>query len=261
MKSIDVEHLSHMEDLGFKVSVNSGVYWFAHKGAQEGFNIRGVDDDIVITDFAFINGEQVEHEACTDTVIEAIQYMEDVYGISPIPDSQQQLGPFATVAAEAEPPETKIKQDKTNTQPAKINTNTDIITEEDFKNKINTRSTLLMMQKTMKSYVKTRKGPKGTTVTYVDVNYMTRSLNFAFGFDWSFAVTETRQEGDYITVLGSLDVNMDGVRIKKEQWGSQQLRSGMELGDGLKAATSDALKKCASMFGIAADVYAGEFNV
>jgi len=118
--------------------------------------------------------------------------------------------------------------------------------------------TLLMMQTTDKTYIKERKLTQTKTIKYVDGSYMTRCLNLAFLFDWSFEVPETRQDEDQFTALGVLTANVDGHTVTKSQWGSQRVNKGMELGDALKGATTDALKKCASLFGIAADVYAGE---
>ena len=41
----------------------------------------------------------------------------------------------------------------------------------------------------------------------------------------------------------------------KEQFGSHQHHANVFIGDTLKAAGSDALKKCASLLGIASDIY------
>lgn len=246
MKSINKEYTDFLQDMKLDVTFSKGKYTIVDKIAQEGIILSsGDDEEYEIDNFAFINGEQVFGQAASDNIFDAINYLEDVLNIGGTPPMKHETD-VATVADDGR------------------STITDMITEQDFELQTTARNTLLMMQKTDPDYIKyrvvkkARAGKPEVKVPYVDGQYMTRALNFAFGFDWSFAVEESRTEGEYVTVLGSLVVNMDGVSIRKEQWGSQQLRQGMEFGDGLKAATTDALKKCASMFGIAADVYAGE---
>ena len=239
MKSINEEHTKHLESVGFSATFSGGSYTFAHKTAREGILLNKIDDEYIIENFAFINGEQVIGQAASSVIVQGIDYLEDVLGISGTAPTAQMVGPHAEIGDGRA-------------------ADTSLITERDFELQTTSRSSLLMMQKTDLAYIKERKGPGKSILKYVDVQYMIRALNFAFGFDWSFDVIETRQEGDYLTVLGKLTVNMDGTIISKTQWGSQQLRAKMELGDGLKGATSDSLKKCASMFGIAADVYSCE---
>lgn len=66
-----------------------------------------------------------------------------------------------------------------------------------------------------------------------------------------------------MTVKGVLIVHgIDGKTITKEQYGSQDIlkdkqgNPSVSYGDALKGAASDALKKCASLLGIALDLYA-----
>ena len=117
---------------------------------------------------------------------------------------------------------------------------------------------LISMQKTAAMHIKERE--KG--LKYVDTAYMTIALNWATLMDWSFEVIETREDTidkkKHFSVLGCVTIHTtEGKTIMKQQWGSQVLKSKMEVGDALKAAASDAMKKCASMLGIAADVYGG----
>ena len=242
MEAINRKFVKHLEKMEFNANFAHGFYTFANKLAGEGFTLRVDNDEFTIQNFAFINGEQVYGEAASESVVEGIQYLEDVLNMN-VQDTQQKLGPHAEIATFAEDGRSTV---------------TDKITKRDLELRTNAIETLLMMQTTDPKYIKTRPGPKKTTLSYVDGTYMTRALNFAFLFDWSFEVPETRQDGEFFTALGLLTVNLDGKTITKSQWGSQKMRAGMELGDALKGATTDALKKCASMFGIAADVYAGE---
>ena len=120
--------------------------------------------------------------------------------------------------------------------------------------------------------------PKGgKNMPYVPHGYTRDQLNKAFGFDWDYRVlpifggmpymTGTLREGkrEYttLTVCGELTVRIrdpqDVTRvlstIVKQDFGSLALRDGMEFGDALKGATSDALKRCGLGLGIALDLY------
>lgn len=237
------ELLAKLKDMGFAVKMRKGEYTITCAKAEEGLIVskEGVDN------FAYIDGERTWGEASTEAIAKATELIFN------------ELNPKKNERDQKENIESNAEITR-----AENSSNTALITEKDFEQQTTARSTLLMMQRTDPEHIKTKMvkkaigGKPAKYVSFVDVQYMTRALNFAFGFNWSFDVIETRQEGEYLTVLGKLIVNMDGTTISKTQWGSQQLRAKMELGDGLKAATSDALKKCASMFGIAADVYAGE---
>lgn len=120
---------------------------------------------------------------------------------------------------------------------------------------------LISMQRTDPNQIKTRKSGNGI-VKYVDTGYITTALNYATLMDWSFEVLESREDiidkKQHFSVLGCLTIHTtEGKDIMKQQWGSQVLKAKMEVGDCLKAAASDSMKKCASMTGIAADVYNG----
>lgn len=120
---------------------------------------------------------------------------------------------------------------------------------------------LLNMQQTDPAEIQTRKGPDGKLIKYVEGDYILRCLNYATLFDWDFELLESRE--DEIDGLlqfsenGKLTIRTtEGKTISKTQWGSQIRRTKMEVGDALKGAATDSLKKCASQFGIARDVYA-----
>lgn len=126
---------------------------------------------------------------------------------------------------------------------------------------------IALVQQTPAKYVKTRQGRGGRQFAYTTVSYVQDRLNQIFGWGWSFQVKDhgTSPQGS-IWVLGSLtilDPKTRQVVVTKEQFGSSEYkldRSGKETdyADDLKSATSDALKKCASLLGIALDLYATE---
>lgn len=108
----------------------------------------------------------------------------------------------------------------------------------------------------------------GSNFSYVSGDVVIRMLNKAFRNRWSFEVVETREvqgqdkidksgkvypQGKIIQVLGRLTVPGWGTR---EQWGAQPLLGGNDVQEhAFKSATTDAMKKCASMFGVALDLY------
>jgi hypothetical protein len=75
---------------------------------------------------------------------------------------------------------------------------------------------------------------------------------------WSFVVREHGRdpEADEVWVLGELTVHLGGQTATRQQFGSQKIRrapttnSPVDLGFDLKAAATDALKKCASLIGV-----------
>lgn len=119
---------------------------------------------------------------------------------------------------------------------------------------------------TPKEHVKERVGRGNRRFRYVTGSYVQERLNTVFGWMWSFEVKNHGQSPSQtsVWVLGSLTILNPQTHlpmITKEQFGSSEYKlqkDGKEVdyADDLKAAATDALKKCASLLGIAADVYA-----
>lgn len=122
---------------------------------------------------------------------------------------------------------------------------------------------LQILQRTPKQYVYRKPGKGGGTFDYVSVAYITKALNYIFGWNWDFEVVEHGVEGGQVWVKGRLTVHgmHAGQAISKTQFGRADIKykrgtkDMLDFGNDLKGATSDALKKCASMFGIASDIY------
>mgnify|MGYP002725529810 CR=1 FL=1 len=120
-----------------------------------------------------------------------------------------------------------------------------------------------LKQPTAAPFKYARKGKGGMTFTYVDIGYVTGMLNKIFGHMWTFEIKDKGIEKEYgqVWVQGELKVLCsDGKVITKQQFGSSDIKmdkggKAMSVGDDLKSAASDAMKKCASMLGLAADVY------
>ncbi len=120
-----------------------------------------------------------------------------------------------------------------------------------------------ILQKTPPQYVYKRPGKGGGTFDYVTVSYVQKALNYIFGWNWDFEIIQQGIEGKQVWVLGKLTVRgtLPNQTIIKTQYGRADIKfkrytkDMLDFGNDLKGATSDALKKCASMLGIASDVY------
>lgn len=132
---------------------------------------------------------------------------------------------------------------------------------------LNEAQALILSQRTPKDAIRYRQGRGGSQqLAYVSHAWVTRVLNEAFGFRWSWDVTDTMIMPDLVDpaeviVRGRLTVTTpDGGQVVKEQFGSADVKRYKDgrvisLGDDLKAASSDALKKAASLLGVALDLY------
>lgn len=106
--------------------------------------------------------------------------------------------------------------------------------------------------------IKQRKGRNGM-LDYVEGHTVIARLNDAFDGNWSFEIVrhDIFEERDEILVLGKLSA--DGV--VKMQFDESQITRDKEtkeiisLGDDLKAAGTDALKKCATFLGVGLHLY------
>lgn len=122
-----------------------------------------------------------------------------------------------------------------------------------------------LTEKTPREYVKKRKGRGGLELDYVETGYVVDQLNKKFNCMWSFRVLREGVGKDKVWVLGELTVYIPtqfGIQpIVKTQYGGGDIKKTREggevidVGDDLKGAASDALKKCASLLGIASDIY------
>ena len=105
--------------------------------------------------------------------------------------------------------------------------------------------------------IRQRKGRNGV-LDYVEGHSVIARLNEAFEGAWSFEVAWHEIREDEVLVLGRLTA--DG--IVKTQFGAsavtrdRETRAALSLGDDLKAAATDALKKCATFLGVGLHLYA-----
>jgi hypothetical protein len=131
---------------------------------------------------------------------------------------------------------------------------------------LNSKQLLHILQRTPKHHIYTRKGKGGGTFTYVTGVYVKKVLNYVFGWMWDFQVIDKGREEDQVWVQGRLTIkNKNGeAMIVKEQFGRADIKylkgteKMVDYGNDLKAATTDALKKCASELGVSSDIYGRE---
>lgn len=120
-----------------------------------------------------------------------------------------------------------------------------------------------LMGKTPAHHIYERPAKGGGKWNYVTGVYVTKVLNYVFGWNWDFQIVDKGREGDLVWVQGRLQIRdkNGNVRIIKEQFGRADIKfkknskDPLDYGNDLKAASTDALKKCASELGIAGDVY------
>lgn len=140
-----------------------------------------------------------------------------------------------------------------------------------------------LLKKTPDKYVKERPAKGGGKWKYVTGGYVKKVLNLMFGWDWDFEIIEDKILFGEVIVKGRLTCRSAGKTIVKMQYGNKEVifktekwndpadnhkekkRSTdqpLSIGNDLKAAATDCLKKCAAEIGIAADIYnAEEFRV
>lgn len=106
-----------------------------------------------------------------------------------------------------------------------------------------------------KNALKQRKGGGGRSFTYVETHTVIHRLNSATN-GWDFHIKDVQWRNDVLIVQGELTIHGLGTR---SGFGVQQVveRAGEDL---VKGAASDALKKCATMFGVALELYGSDYE-
>ena len=101
--------------------------------------------------------------------------------------------------------------------------------------------------------IRHRVGAGGKDLTWVDARTVAARLDEVLGVNaWDFAVEPV---GDTHTVVGILTCRFaDGSVARRQDFGYETGGSG----ESLKEAASDALRRCASLFGVARYLYGGE---
>lgn len=99
----------------------------------------------------------------------------------------------------------------------------------------------------------------GVEVTFVSGEQVVSRLNEVLGVaGWSFRILkhEIHGEANEVWALGELVADIDGRCVTRQQFGSQKIKRSrstgapLDLGFDLKGASTDAMKKCASLLGV-----------
>jgi hypothetical protein len=109
--------------------------------------------------------------------------------------------------------------------------------------------------------VKKRRGSFGKPINYVEGSAIIARLNDSLEGEWSFSIVE-----HFVVETGEVLVHgkLTALGIVKEAFGksspaiSRETGEVLSVGDAYKAASTDALKKCATLLGVAAYLYSDE---
>lgn len=118
---------------------------------------------------------------------------------------------------------------------------------------------------TPEAAIRSRPGGGGKSYKFVRSDWVVRQLNKIFGHNWSWEILETKllptpEDPLEVVVIGRLTVHAQAEEtIVKQQYGGVQIKRSrdgqiLSLASDLKSASSDALKKCATLLGLALDV-------
>lgn len=141
-------------------------------------------------------------------------------------------------------------------------------------NLLNRKQLSLLLAATPKKYTHKRPAKGGGEWEYVTGGYVKKVLNLMFGWDWDFEIIKEELIHGEVVVRGQLTVRVDGKNVVKSQYGNKEIvyktdriqdekgqwkkvktDKPLSIGNDLKAAATDCLKKCAAELGIAADIY------
>ena len=121
--------------------------------------------------------------------------------------------------------------------------------------------TNLVTGATPREVVFQRPAGRGVNVDYVPGWWFVGQLNALFGYFWDFEIIDHAVGDNQCWVKGKLTIKdpKTGLTVTKSAFGGSKLKSkenqAIDIGDDLKTAATDALKKAATLLGIAADIY------
>jgi len=130
--------------------------------------------------------------------------------------------------------------------------------------------TSILKKKTPKSVIYKRPGREGKQFDYIQGWWIIDQLNSLFDFNWDWEIEDQNVGKTQVWVRGKLTVKrvldnglvlsvgksaFGGAEIKRYSGGHPKEGEVLDIGNDLKAASTDAFKKAASLLGIAADIY------
>ena len=96
-----------------------------------------------------------------------------------------------------------------------------------------------------------REGGRGKFFTYLKTHAVINRLNRACRYQWDWRIIDQHMEADVLVCRGELTIPGLGT---KAGVGVQEIRPGGGV-DLMKGASSDAMKKAATMFGVGIELY------
>lgn len=121
--------------------------------------------------------------------------------------------------------------------------------------------TCLITGETPKDVIFQRKVSKDREVDYVPGWWFINQLNALFGYFWDFEIEAQEIGQENCWVRGKLTIKdpKSGLSVTKTAFGGSKIKSrdnpAIDIGDDLKAAATDSLKKAATLLGLASDIY------
>ncbi|OGG46683.1 MAG: hypothetical protein A3F84_25110 [Candidatus Handelsmanbacteria bacterium RIFCSPLOWO2_12_FULL_64_10] len=109
--------------------------------------------------------------------------------------------------------------------------------------------------------IRQREGRGGKLLDYLETHAVITRLNEAFNGAWSFEVLDFKtMEGEIVvhgklTAGGQVKAQFGSADIHRHKGQDGEKGAPLSIGDDLKAAASDALKKCATLFGVGLHLY------
>lgn len=105
-----------------------------------------------------------------------------------------------------------------------------------------------------KEAIKQRKGANGLYLNYVEAHSVIRRLIEATNNNFNFRVLGIDQTADL--VMATVELEIGG--SKRQHVGTARTAGNPD--DAVKAAISDAIKKCATLFGVALELYGTDYE-
>lgn len=107
-----------------------------------------------------------------------------------------------------------------------------------------------------RSAIKQREGGGGKKLDYIETHTCIHRLNDATDNQWDFEIVDLRKEDNLYICLGKLTIPELGTRMGI---GVQAVINSKQE-DLVKGAASDALKKAATLFGVALELYGPDYE-
>lgn len=107
--------------------------------------------------------------------------------------------------------------------------------------------------------VRTRPGSYGKQLKYIESWRVVRRLNQVFDADWDLRIKQHVMLDEEVVV----EVQLTAAGVTKEAFGASAISRNREtsqpisVGDDIKSACSDGLKKAASLFGVGLELHSG----